>query len=135
MKKIIYLRKLKSNMKKTIFLVEDEKPLVESLVDFLSSKGYVAEAAFSGSEALKKLPVVKPNLILLDIVMPEMSGIDFLKEVQKMGIEYAKIPVIVLTNLQGDASNFEKLGLKVEDYFVKANTSLEALHRKIKEVI
>src|SRR3989344_5566312 len=97
-------------VKRTIFFIEDEKPLVESFGEFLRKKDYIVEVAYNGREALEKLPVVKPDLILLDLVLPELSGIDFLKEIQKDGSEFTNIPVLVLTNLQGDEENFQKLG-------------------------
>ena len=122
-------------MTKTIFFVEDEKALVKTLSEFLRAKGYRVEVAYNGLEALRSLPTVKPDLILLDIILPEMSGIDFLKEVQKEGAEYAAVPVLVLSNLQGDEGSFEKLDLKIEGYFVKANTRLEELCVKIEEVL
>jgi len=122
-------------MTQTIFLIEDEKSLSETLSRFLRDKGYSVETAYSGVEAAEKLPLVKPDIILLDIVLPEKSGIDFLKEAQKEGSEYAKIPVIVLTNLQGNEESFQKLGLRIALYLIKANTSLEDLHKKIKETL
>lgn len=121
--------------KKTIFFIEDEKPLVQSLSEFLHNRSYLVEAAYNGKEALEKLPIIRPDLILLDIVMPEMSGIDFLKQLQNGASEFANTPVIVLTNLQGDEENFKKLGLKVAGYFVKANTPLEELANKIKAIL
>lgn len=122
-------------IKKTIFFVEDEKPLVESLSTVLRNKGYLVEVAYNGLEALQRIPVVRPDLILLDLVLPEMNGIDFLKEIQKNGSEFADIPVLVLTNLQGDEQNFQKLGLKIAGYFVKANTSMEELSHKIQAAL
>src|SRR3989338_2226731 len=122
-------------MTQTIFLIEDEKSLSETLSRFLRDKGYSVETAYSGVEAAEKLPLVKPDIILLDIVLPEKSGIDFLKEAQKEGSEYAQIPVIVLTNLQGNEESFQKLGLRIALYLIKANTSLEDLHKKIKETL
>ena len=122
-------------MTQTIFLIEDEKSLSETLSRFLRDKGYSVETAYSGVEAAEKLPLIKPDIILLDIVLPEKSGIDFLKEAQKEGSEYAKIPVIVLTNLQGNEESFQKLGLRIALYLIKANTSLEDLHKKIKETL
>lgn len=122
-------------MPKTIFFVEDEKALVETLSEFLRSRGYIVEVAYNGSDALKMLPVVRPDLILLDIVLPEMSGIDFLRQCQKKESDFAGIPVVVLTNLQGDEENFQKLGLRIEGYFVKANTNLEELARRVKEIL
>ncbi len=120
---------------KTIFFIEDERPLVESFSAFLRDKGYLIESASNGREAMERLPIVKPDLILLDIVMPEMNGIDFLKEVQKSGSDFADTPVLVLTNLQGDEGNFQKLGLKCAGYFVKANTPLHELANKIEAIL
>ena len=122
-------------MTQTIFLIEDEKSLSETLSRFLREKGYLVETAYSGVEAAEKLPLVKPDIILLDIVLPEKSGIDFLKEAQKEESKYLKIPVIVLTNLQGNEEGFQKMGLRIALYLIKANTSLEDLHQKIKETL
>lgn len=122
-------------MTKTIFIIEDEESLAQSLSESLTKEGFIIEIAHNGTEAMKMLPVMRPDLILLDIILPEMSGIDFLRQIHKNGSEFADIPVIVLTNLYGDESNFEKLGLEVEGYFVKANTSLKELTHKIKETL
>ena len=121
-------------MKKTIFFVEDEHLLVQTLSEFFRSKGYIVEAAYDGKQALEMLPTVKPDLILLDLVIPEVSGIDFLRQLQKDGSEFSDVPVVVLTNLQGDEENFNKLGLKVVGYCVKANTPLEELAKIIEKV-
>ena len=120
---------------KTILLVEDEKALVEALSEFLKDKKYVVEVAYTGKEALEKVEVIKPDLILLDIVMPDLSGIDFLKTIQAEGSKSKDTPVVILSNLQGDVPSLEKMGLHVADYFVKANISLEALARRISKYL
>ena len=112
-------------MTQTIFLIEDEKSLSETLSRFLRDKGYSVETAYSGVEAAEKLPLIKPDIILLDIVLPEKSGIDFLKEAQKEGSEYAKIPVIVLTNLQGNEESFQK-------FFLNRSKNLHSLEPSVK---
>lgn len=122
-------------MAKTIFFVEDEESLTQALATFLRGKGYIVEIAHNGKEAVKMLPTVRPDLILLDIILPEMSGLDFLKEIQQPGSEYADIPVLVLTNLQGDEENFRKMNYKIAGYCVKANTPLEELSAKIKAIL
>lgn len=119
----------------TIFIIEDEKALAETLYEFLHKRGYTVEVARNGAEATKMLPVVRPNLILLDLILPEMNGVDFLKEIQKPNSEFSKTPVIVLTNLYGDEKSFEKLGVKVSDYAVKSDISLEKLADKIKKAL
>ena len=122
-------------MQKTIFLIEDEKSLVETLTEFLRKKGYIVEVAYNGEEAFKMMSVVRPHLILLDIVLPEVDGLNFLKKIQKKQSEFADIPVVVLTNLPDGIETFRTMGLKIEGYFVKANTSLEELNREIKKVL
>lgn len=95
------------------------------------------EGAYNGDEAIKKLPVAKPDLILLDIVLPEVDGLSFLKTIRQPGGEFARVPVIVLTNLP-DTDGIKSLAamkLKVGDYIVKTDYSLEKLDRKIKEVL
>ena len=121
----------KKVLKKTIFFVEDEKTLVELVSEFLRSKGYRIEAAYNGNQAIQMLPVVRPDLILLDLVMPEMSGIDFLKKIQIENSEFASVPVLVLSNLHGDEENLGKMGLKIKGYFIKANLRLEELADRI----
>lgn len=123
-------------MAKTIFLIEDEKSLVEALSKFLKDKGYAVESAGNGKEALEKLPMIWQDFILLDIVLPEMSGIDFLTLIQKgENKEFANIPVMILSNLQGDEEQFKNLGLKIVAYLVKANTPLGYIVDKISEFL
>lgn len=125
----------KTKITKTIFFIEDEKYLVSAVSQFLKKKGYLVEVAYTGAEALQKLPVTRPDLILLDIVLPEMNGIELLKKIQSENDALSKIPVLVLTNLQGDEKSFEKLGVEIAGYFVKANISLEELLTKIEEIL
>lgn len=123
-------------MAKKILIVEDEKSLVEALSKFLRDKNYAVEVAFNGKEALEKAFSFKPDFILLDIVLPEMSGIDFLTMIQKSpSSEFSDVPVMVLTNLQGDEDQFKKLGLRVVGYFVKANTPIGFVVDKIGKIL
>ena len=121
--------------KKIVFLIEDDKTLSSTLAESLREDGYGVEQAYTGKEALRMLPTIRPDLILLDIILPELSGVELLKEVQKKGSEFADIPVLVLTNLEGDQKGFEAMGLKTVGYFVKANYSLEDLGKNIKKAL
>src|SRR3989344_1314263 len=121
--------------KTTIFVIEDEEILVNTLREFLTSKGYLVEIARNGAEALKMLPSVRPDLILLDIVLPEVNGVTFLKEIQKDGSEFKDNLVLVLTNLPGDLDSFKAMGVNADGYFVKANTKLEELEKAIKAIL
>lgn len=118
-----------------IFVVEDEEILANSVKEFLVGNGYDVEIAQNGAEALKKLPIVKPDIILLDIVLPEVNGVTFLKEMQKPDGEFKDVPVLVLTNLPGDLDSFRGMGVNANGYFVKANTKLEELAKTVKETL
>mgnify|MGYP001563336868 FL=1 len=118
-----------------IFLIEDDKSLANTLTEFLREQGYEVEQAYTGKEALRILPTIRPDLILLDIILPELSGLEFLKEIQKKDSEFKEMPVLILSNLEGDQKNFEAMGVKIHGYFVKANYSLEELGKKIKKAL
>ncbi len=126
---------MKSAKKKIVFLIEDDKILSSTLAEFLREEGFAVEQAYTGKDALGILPTIRPDLILLDIILPELSGVEFLKEIQKKGSEFAEIPVLILTNLVGDQKGFEAIGVKICGYFVKANYSLEELGKKIKTAL
>ena len=121
--------------KPKIFVIEDEEILASTLCEFLQGKGYQVAVAHNGAEAIKMLPTVRPDLVLLDIVLPEVNGVTFLKEVQKSGSEFAKTPVMVLTNLPGDLNSFRAMGVEAVGYFVKANTKLEELAVTVKGIL
>ena len=122
-------------MAKKIFIIEDEKSLVGALTEFLTHEGYVVSAAITGDDALKKIDAVLPDLILLDIVMPDMDGITFLKHIRKDGSAFKDTPVIIFTNLAGEKKWIEDMDLPISDYVVKANSSLNDLKAKIKATI
>jgi PAS domain S-box-containing protein len=89
-----------------ILVVDDEKDIIELLTLILEKEGYKVESALSGQEALKKLKEIKVDLILLDLMMPEMDGFEVCKEIyhdQTM----RNIPVIVVT-VKGDFDSIEK---------------------------
>ncbi len=122
-------------MKKIIFVVEDEKPLAEAIAEYLGSMGYDVKNAYNGNEALKMLQTIKPDLMLLDIVLPEMNGIAVLKAMQAEGSPLKNIPVVVFSNLVGEKAWIEQMGLRVVDYLVKANSSLAEVAAKVQRVL
>jgi CheY-like chemotaxis protein len=87
---------MKVEEKKKILLIDDDTSLLVTLGDFLKFEGYDVTAADSGEEGLKKLEKMTPDLIILDMSMPGMGGVGFLKEISSMdGVP--KYPVLVLT--------------------------------------
>lgn len=85
-------------MSKTILVVDDEPVIVEIAKRKLTELGYTITTAADGAEALKRLQEKKPDLVLLDIQMPNMNGYTFMIEKSKLpDPDFAKVPVIVLT--------------------------------------
>ena len=117
---------------KKILIVDDEKLIVKAFQDHLTRKGYEIEAAFDGEEGLIKVKEFKPDLILLDILMPKMDGITLLKKL-KESPETKEIPVIMITNLEKKESVAETAELGSLVYLVKSNHGLIDINREIEK--
>ena len=121
-------------MNKKILIIEDDLVLQSSLRDFLSAEGFDTEVAIDGEIGIQKALTEKPDLILLDIVLPKKNGYEVLQEV-KANKETATVPIILLTNL-GSLSDVEKaLELGATTYLVKADYKLDEITKKIKEIL
>lgn len=101
---------------KKVLIVDDEKPVCDMLNKFLIKKGYKTLIALSGKEAIKKVKEEKPHMILLDIRMPEMNGIEALKKIRKID---KKAGIIMITAVQDDETGKECLELGAYDYITK----------------
>ncbi len=120
-------------MLKKILIVEDEEALLKALVSGLSGKEFSVFTARNGQEGLDVALKEKPNLILLDLLMPEMDGITMLKKLRDSDGEWAKnVKVIILTNLE----DREKLAAAVEnrvyDYLIKSNWNISDVLKKVR---
>ena len=100
-------------MPKTILIIEDDKFLREMIAKRLREEGYDVSMAVDGEEGIKKIQGEKPDLILLDLILPGIDGFEVLERMRKDS-ELAKIPVVILSNLgqkeeveRGRASEFE----------------------------
>jgi len=82
--------------RKTILIVDDERMLVDMIKLRLEAAGYDIRVAYDGEEALRKTRSAKPDLVILDIMMPKMDGYEVCRRLKK-DPEYAKIPVIMLS--------------------------------------
>lgn len=117
-----------------ILIVEDEEFLVRTLQDNLVSEGFKVDAAMDGEEALSKLAKDKPDLILLDLLLPKKDGFYVLNQV-KQNPEWKLIPVIVLSNLGGDTEIKKALEMGADDYFVKSQHPIQEVVEKVKDYI
>jgi DNA-binding response OmpR family regulator len=120
-------------MKKILF-IEDEMALHKSLGGLLSEKGYQVISAFDGESGLNLAKKENPDLILLDLILPKMSGFDVLEKL-KGDPQTKEIPVIILTNLEGIREVEKAIALGAKSYLVKAEYSLEEVVEKIKKAL
>jgi len=123
-----------SDNKKKIILVEDDKFLSEMYVVKLTESGFEVDVAADGEEGLNKIKEQKPDLVLLDIVLPKMDGFEVLRNIKnEPGLK--NVSVIALTNL-GQKEEVEKgLKLGADDYIIKAHFTPTEVVAKAKKVL
>jgi CheY-like chemotaxis protein len=90
---------------KKILIVDDEPDVLAYLSTLLADHGYTIATAKDGVEALAKVKAIRPDLITLDISMPEKSGVKFYREM-KEDASYRQIPIIIVTGISDDFKNF-----------------------------
>jgi len=116
--------------KKTIVIVEDESVLLKALNIELLNAGFEVLVAADGKSGLNLIKANKPDLVLLDLLLPKMDGYAVLTALKKDS-KVKNIPVIILSNF-GEPENIKKaMGLGAVDYFVKSSTDLGEVVKKI----
>ena len=117
---------------KTILIVEDEQFFLDTIKDKLKEEGFNTVEAKNGKEGLNAALNTHPDLILLDIVLPEMDGLTVLRELRKD--QWGKdAKVIFLTNYPFEEKVGEALNLGVTEYIIKANWKMSDIVGKVKE--
>ncbi len=117
-----------------VLIAEDEDFLIRTLEDNLVSEGYSVDVARNGDEAIEKIAKKKPDIILLDILMPKRDGFYVLEEIKK-NPEWKLVPVIVLSNLGEDATIKKALEMGADDYFVKSQHPIQEIIEKVKDYL
>ncbi len=115
-----------------ILIVEDDSFLVKMYLERLQDENFVVAVASNGEEGLQKAQTEKPDLILLDMILPKMNGFDFLKQI-KADPALKNIPVIILSNLGQDQDIEQGRQLGAVDYLLKTNYPIQGVIDKIKE--
>lgn len=117
---------------KKILIVEDETSLIQVLEDKFVKEGFKVLLATDGGKGFDMATKNKPDIILLDIVMPKMDGMTMLKKLRqnKWG---AKVPVILLTNLNDADKVTEGVEHGVYDFLVKSNWKIGDIVKKVKD--
>ena len=117
-----------------ILIIEDDKFLRELIIQKVSQEGYEVVGAVDGEEGLKMAGMERPNLILLDLILPTMGGFDVLRKLKEQE-ETKDIPVIILSNL-GQKEDIDKgMQLGAIDYMVKAHFTPGEIVEKTKSVM
>lgn len=119
--------------KPTVLVVEDEAMLREAYQHVLSYKGYKVHVAANGVEGLKQLRKVKPDIVLLDVLMPQLDGIGFLKQAN-IKQDYPKTKVVACTNLSDSETREQMLSLGADRQVLKADLSPAQLMALIEEL-
>ncbi len=119
---------------KKILIAEDDKFLANAYRMEIEKFGYEVSIVSDGDEFLKQLDTFKPDLTILDLVMPTKDGFSVLIDMKK-NPKWKSIPVIVATNLdqKEDVKKCQEFG--VADYIMKNKLSFERLHEKIKSIV
>jgi DNA-binding response OmpR family regulator len=112
-------------MPEKILIVDDEKPVVEGLTFSLRKEGYATIAAYDGEQALAKARNEKPDLIILDLMLPKVSGLEVCRALRRD----STIPILMLTAKGGETDKVVGFELGADDYVVKPFSTREVVSR------
>ncbi len=109
----------------TVLIADDEKNIVQLARMYLTSEGFSVESAANGREALDKVRQVKPDLVILDLMMPDVDGWEVCRRLRKEG----DVPIIMLTARDDDVDKIVGLELGADDYVTKPFNARELVAR------
>lgn len=115
-----------------ILIIEDDNFLLEMVVKAGKSGGFDIDIAVNGEEGFEKTKTGDYDLILLDLILPKMHGLDFLK---KLRSEKINTPVVVLSNLYDKETLDTANSLGIKDYIIKAQTTPSEIIEKVKIIL
>lgn len=119
-----------ASMHKRVLLVEDDPFISKAYALFIAKSGFTVDAALNVLEARKKMAAHKPDIILLDVIMPGINGLEFLEELNKKAL-VKEIPVIMVSNLSEESTIAKCKRLGAVDYLVKSNFFMSDVIDKI----
>ncbi|PIR96753.1 MAG: response regulator [Candidatus Doudnabacteria bacterium CG10_big_fil_rev_8_21_14_0_10_41_10] len=117
---------------RSILIIEDDPTIQKALSEVMLSEGYKVYTSFEADGGLEKVANNKPDLILLDLILPGKSGFEFLKEI-KNSPSTSSIPVVILSNLGDEDEVRQGLKLGAVDFLVKADYDLNEVVKIIKK--
>lgn len=118
----------------TILIVEDERNLNEAYQMILRHQGHTVHAAYDGTEALEITKTMEPDLILLDLRMPKMGGVEFLKQYD-LRDDHPKVKVVIFSNLDTQKEIDEAYTLGAHKYMLKAWASPKELTQLVDNLL
>jgi DNA-binding response OmpR family regulator len=121
-------------MAKKILLVEDEELIYSLLEKKLTQAGYEVTVATNGEEGLKKIKEVSPDIILLDIIMPQKDGFSVMEEIRK-DKELQRIPIIVISNSGQPVELNRAKELGAKDWIIKTDFDPQEIIEKVKKYL
>lgn len=110
---------------KKILIVDDEKPISDIIAFNLTNEGYAVEKAYDGEEAIEQFLKVQPDLVILDLMLPKMDGLEVCREIRKT----SAVPVIMLTAKDSEIDKVLGLELGADDYVTKPFSNRELIAR------
>lgn len=108
-----------------ILLVEDDKEISEMLIDFLQMEGFEVQSSFDGEQAVKTFFDESYDLVILDLMLPKISGLEVMKRIRKESV----VPIIILSAKDTESDKIFGLGLGADDYITKPFSLTEVLAR------
>lgn len=120
--------------KSVVAIIEDEKFLSNLLKFRLEREGFLVQQLFDGIEALAWLKSNRPNLILLDLIMPKASGFEVLEQMS-LDPQVSGVPIIVLSNLGQDSDVAKVKQFGASEFYVKARVSTEEVVNRVKQLL
>ncbi len=123
-----FLKESQADVSNKILIVDDDRFNLDLLEQELTEQGYIIERASNGAEGLEKVESFRPDVILLDYMMPRMNGIEVVKRL-KRDERYKSIPVVLLTAKGSQEDKVEGLDAGADDYVVKPFDAIELLAR------
>jgi DNA-binding response OmpR family regulator len=116
---------------KKVLIVEDDKAILDILAYKISEEGFQVLEALNGEVGLDLALKEHPDLVLLDLLLPKLSGLNMLDSLRKD--KWGKnVPVFVLTNLTENSTIYKSVALKVTAYFIKSDSTLEHIAAEVK---
>jgi CheY-like chemotaxis protein len=121
-------------MDSVLLIVEDDPLMSRMYQKIFKFEGYNVDVAGDGEEGLDKVRKLKPSLVLLDIMMPKMNGMEVLRKL-KLDPDTKSIPIVVLTNLAGQQDAEKALTLGAVKYIVKSEYEPKQVANMVKEIL